>query len=75
MSHPRHPQDKVIGDLSPVDQYPKTRIAGQLRGKSLGPDQIESKKRPHISHSQSQATSPTIHAQKAPWRSTGSEAN
>ena len=30
----RHPQDKVIGDLSPVHQYPKTRMAGQLREES-----------------------------------------
>ena len=31
---PPHPQDKVTGDLSPVDQYPKTRMSGQLREES-----------------------------------------
>ena len=52
---PPHPQDKVVGDLSPADQYPKTRMAGQLR-EEPGPC-LDRAKRPHISHSQSPATS------------------
>lgn len=66
---PPHPQDKVVGDLSPADQYPKTRMAGQLR-EEPGPC-LDRAKRPHISHSQSPATSLTTRAQKAPWRSRG----
>ena len=66
---PPHPQDKVVGDLSPAEQYPKTRMAGQLREES-GPCRGRAK-RPPISHSQSPATSPTTCAQKAPWRSKG----
>ena len=48
---------KPIGDSFPVDQNSKMRRAGQLKEEARPcPD--------HISHSRSQETSPTTHAQK-----------
>ena len=50
-------QDKAIGDSFPVDQNSKMRRTGQLKEEARPcPD--------HISHSRSQETSPTMHAQK-----------